>query len=130
MPPSSGRSKPAATSGLVRSARLFDVYKPQPQPTASQPTAAAGERSLAVRLELLDGDEATLTDEQHRPGRARRWWRRLANASARACGAEEGRDTMSDDDLKEQARVLLGSLETPTLTKARAGRTAVRASSA
>ncbi|WP_431261243.1 integration host factor subunit alpha [Roseateles chitinivorans] len=25
---------------------------------------------------------------------------------------------MSDDDLKEQARVLLGSLETPTLTKA------------
>lgn len=44
---------------LIRRATLFDVYKP------SQPVAgiAAGERSLAVRLELLD-PEATLTDER------------------------------------------------------------------
>jgi phenylalanyl-tRNA synthetase beta chain len=45
--------------GLVRSATLFDIYRP-PQPTAD---IAAGERSLAVRLELLD-DEATLTDQR------------------------------------------------------------------
>ncbi len=43
--------------GLVRSARLFDIYQP------AQPTGdfVAGERSLAVRLELLD-DDVTLTD--------------------------------------------------------------------
>jgi phenylalanyl-tRNA synthetase beta chain len=45
--------------GLVRSATLFDIYRP-PLPTAEIP---AGERSLAVRLELLD-DEATLTDQR------------------------------------------------------------------
>ncbi len=44
---------------LVRSAKLFDIYKPA-QPVAG---IAAGERSLAVRLELLDA-EATLTDER------------------------------------------------------------------
>lgn len=49
----------AAQTGLVRSARLFDVYKPA-TPTGD---LAAGERSLAVRLELLD-DETTLTDER------------------------------------------------------------------
>jgi phenylalanyl-tRNA synthetase beta chain len=38
---------------------LFDVYKPA-QPVAGM---AAGERSLAVRLELLD-DDATLTDDR------------------------------------------------------------------
>ncbi|WP_119352480.1 phenylalanine--tRNA ligase subunit beta [Azohydromonas sediminis] len=45
--------------GLVRSARLFDIYKP------AQPVAGIGahERSLAVRLELLD-EAATLTDER------------------------------------------------------------------
>jgi phenylalanyl-tRNA synthetase beta chain len=48
-----------AHQGLVRSARLFDVYKP---PAASA-DMAAGERSLAVRLELLD-DETPLTDER------------------------------------------------------------------
>ena len=46
-------------SGLVRRVTLFDIYKPG--------SAAAGigadERSLALRLELLD-DEATLTDER------------------------------------------------------------------
>lgn len=44
---------------LVRSARLFDVFKPA-QPTAE---LKADERSLAVRLELLD-DDNTLTDER------------------------------------------------------------------
>ena len=45
-------------SGLVRSATLFDVYRPK----ADAADFAAGERSLAVRLELLS-DDATLTDE-------------------------------------------------------------------
>lgn len=44
-------------SGLIRDAALFDVYKP----TSANATWAQGERSLAVRLQLLD-DEATLTD--------------------------------------------------------------------
>jgi len=41
-----------AHTGLIRSARLFDVFRP-----------AGAERSLAVRLELLDED-STLTDER------------------------------------------------------------------
>ncbi len=49
----------AANAGLVRSARLFDIYQP-PAPTAD---IGAGERSLAIRLELLD-DETTLTDQR------------------------------------------------------------------
>ena len=49
----------AANAGLVRSARLFDIYKPA-VPSAD---IGAGERSLAVRLELLD-DDATLTDQR------------------------------------------------------------------
>ncbi|MBA3623949.1 MAG: phenylalanine--tRNA ligase subunit beta [Methylibium sp.] len=49
----------APTGGLVRDARLFDVYRPK-SPSADM---IAGERSLAVRLELLD-DDATLTDER------------------------------------------------------------------
>ena len=44
---------------IVRSARLFDVFKPA-QPTGD---LQAGERSLALRLELLD-EQATLTDER------------------------------------------------------------------
>jgi phenylalanyl-tRNA synthetase beta chain len=44
---------------LVRSARLFDIYKPA-VPTGD---IGVGERSLAVRLEVLD-DESTLTDER------------------------------------------------------------------
>ena len=50
------RNDPA---GLVRSATLFDVYRP------STPSGdlAAGERSMAVRLELLD-DTATLTEHR------------------------------------------------------------------
>jgi phenylalanyl-tRNA synthetase beta chain len=42
-------------SGLVRSARLFDVYRPK--------DAGADRRSMAVRIELRD-DETTLTDER------------------------------------------------------------------
>jgi phenylalanyl-tRNA synthetase beta chain len=42
-------------TGLVRSVRLFDLYKPK--------TAGVAERSMAVRLELRD-DEATLTEER------------------------------------------------------------------
>ena len=45
--------------GLVRSARLFDIYRPA-QPVAD---IGPGERSLAVRLEIRD-DHATLTDER------------------------------------------------------------------
>jgi len=47
---------------LLRSARLFDVYKP----SATSTDMVAGERSMAVRLELLD-DEVTLTDERIEP---------------------------------------------------------------
>ena len=46
-----------SVGGLIRSANLFDVFRP---PAAN---AAAAERSLAVRIELLD-DDATLTDER------------------------------------------------------------------
>ena len=46
-------------SGLVRSVRLFDVYRPA-QPGGG---IAAGEHGMALRLELLD-DQAGLTDER------------------------------------------------------------------
>jgi phenylalanyl-tRNA synthetase beta chain len=49
----------ATSTPLLRSAQLFDVYKPV-KPVADM---APGERSLAVRLELLD-DENTLTDDR------------------------------------------------------------------
>ncbi|WP_395058116.1 phenylalanine--tRNA ligase subunit beta [Polaromonas sp.] len=49
----------ADTQGLLRSATLFDVYKPKQGSTAMQ----LGEKSLAVRL-VLGSDDATLTDEQ------------------------------------------------------------------
>jgi phenylalanyl-tRNA synthetase beta chain len=48
----------AAPTTLVRSAQLFDVYKPK---VAAE--MAPGQRSLAIRLEMLD-DENTLTDER------------------------------------------------------------------
>ncbi len=48
-----------AATALLRSAKLFDVYKPAAPTADLQP----GERSLSVRLELLD-DEQTLTDER------------------------------------------------------------------
>ena len=48
-----------AGAGLVRSARLFDVFKPAQASADMQ----ADERSMAVRLELLD-EETSLTDER------------------------------------------------------------------
>jgi phenylalanyl-tRNA synthetase beta chain len=49
----------ADAAGLVRSATLFDVYKP----TTPAAGLIDGERSLAVRLELLDF-EVTLTEDR------------------------------------------------------------------
>ncbi len=49
----------ADPAGLVRAATLFDIYKPAAPVAGLQ----AGERSLAVRLELRD-DQQTLTDER------------------------------------------------------------------
>ncbi|HZT54713.1 MAG TPA: phenylalanine--tRNA ligase subunit beta, partial [Burkholderiaceae bacterium] len=49
----------AKQAGLVKSTRLFDIYKPG----AASGDIKAGERSLSIRLELLD-DEFTLTDER------------------------------------------------------------------
>ena len=52
----------APTSGLLRDAALFDIYRPK----ASQDVAASpgtSEKSMAVRL-TLNSEEATLTDEQ------------------------------------------------------------------
>lgn len=49
----------AKQAGLIKSARLFDIYKP----TAPSGDMQPGERSLSIRLELLD-DQATLTDDR------------------------------------------------------------------
>lgn len=49
----------APTGGIVRSARLFDVYRPK----VATPELGLQERSLAVRLELQD-DDTPLTDER------------------------------------------------------------------
>lgn len=49
----------SAEAKLIRSVKLFDVYKPAVTPADMAP----GERSLALRLEVLD-DTATLTDER------------------------------------------------------------------
>jgi phenylalanyl-tRNA synthetase beta chain len=49
----------APTEGLVRGAKLFDIYKPKSPVTGIN----EDERSLAVRIELRD-DEQTLTDER------------------------------------------------------------------
>ncbi len=48
----------AATQGLLKSAVLFDLYRPQQGNTSMQ----AGEKSLAVRL-VLASETATLTEE-------------------------------------------------------------------
>ena len=48
----------AATQGLLKSAVLFDIYKPQPGNISLQ----LGEKSLAVRL-VLSSEAATLTEE-------------------------------------------------------------------
>ncbi len=49
----------APTQGLLRSATLFDIYRPKESTASMQ----VGEKSLAVRL-VLSSDEATLTDAQ------------------------------------------------------------------
>lgn len=49
----------APTEGIVREARLFDIYKPK----SAVAGIADNERSLAVRVALRD-DEQTLTDER------------------------------------------------------------------
>ncbi len=49
----------ADTRGLLKSATLFDIYRPQQANVALQ----LGEKSLAVRL-VLGSDDATLTDGQ------------------------------------------------------------------
>lgn len=50
----------AANPQLVRTVKLFDVYKPA---QGASTDMSAGERSLALRLEILD-DSTTLTDER------------------------------------------------------------------
>jgi phenylalanyl-tRNA synthetase beta chain len=52
----------APTSGLLRDAQLFDVYRPKLTNDVAS-AGGAGDRSLAVRL-TLNGDVATLTEEQ------------------------------------------------------------------
>ncbi len=49
----------APTLGLLRSASLFDIYRPKESTASMQ----LGEKSLAVRL-VLSSDEATLTEAQ------------------------------------------------------------------
>ena len=49
----------ADPAGLVRTAKLFDVYRPN----TGTAGFSAGERSMAVRLELLD-DATTLTEDR------------------------------------------------------------------
>ncbi len=49
----------ADTRGLLKSAALFDIYRPQQSNASMQ----LGEKSLAVRL-VLGSDDATLTDDQ------------------------------------------------------------------
>jgi phenylalanyl-tRNA synthetase beta chain len=68
-------------SGLVRSATLFDVYKPA-VPGAD---VGPGERSLAVRIELLDA-AATLTDERIEAAVAAAVARAAASQGARLRG--------------------------------------------
>jgi phenylalanyl-tRNA synthetase beta chain len=64
-------------SGLVRSARLFDVYRPK--------DAAPQERSMAVRLELRD-DEVTLTEERIEAAKAQAIERASQRLGARLRG--------------------------------------------
>jgi phenylalanyl-tRNA synthetase beta chain len=52
----------ADPAGLVRSATLFDVYRPTASAAAAPAAQGSQERSMAYRLELRD-DHATLTDE-------------------------------------------------------------------
>ena len=59
----------ASTSGLLRDAALFDIYRPQAARDGTMSASgglAAGEKSMAVRLTFHD-DSASLTDEQVDP---------------------------------------------------------------
>jgi hypothetical protein len=76
---------------------------------------AAGERSLAVRLELLD-DEATLTEERIDAPWPQPWHVPRAFRRPPARLTIEGAPMPTDDTPED--RVILPSLETPTLTKA------------
>ncbi len=71
----------ADPSGLVRQATLFDVWRPK----AAGGDIAAGERSMAVRLELLDPG-ATLTDERIEAAVAAALARAAASVGARLRG--------------------------------------------
>jgi phenylalanyl-tRNA synthetase beta chain len=56
----------AVPGGMLRSAVLFDVYRPKPLRAGEEAAAgslAAGEKSLAVRMTLAS-DEATLTEAE------------------------------------------------------------------
>ena len=53
----------APTSGLLRGAKLFDVYRPKAAKDDQGAAAPNPEKSLAVRLTLSD-DDATLTEDQ------------------------------------------------------------------
>ena len=53
----------APTAGLLKDARLFDVYRAKPARDGSGADAEAVDKSLAVRL-TLNGDDATLTEAQ------------------------------------------------------------------
>jgi len=64
-------------TGLVRSARLFDVYRPK--------DSASAERSMAVRLEIRD-DETTLTDERIEATKAQAVERAATRLGARLRG--------------------------------------------
>ena len=53
----------APTAGLMKDARLFDVYRAKPASNSSGADVEPADKSLAVRL-TLQGDEATLTEAQ------------------------------------------------------------------
>ncbi|QDL54625.1 phenylalanine--tRNA ligase subunit beta [Rhodoferax aquaticus] len=53
----------APTNGLLRDARLFDVYRPKAPQGGVEVETGALDRSLAVRL-TLNSDDATLTEDQ------------------------------------------------------------------
>ncbi|HET9976918.1 MAG TPA: phenylalanine--tRNA ligase subunit beta [Burkholderiaceae bacterium] len=64
-------------TGLVRSARLFDLYRPR--------DSAGAERSMAVRLEIRD-DDTTLTDERIEAAKAQAVERAALRLGARLRG--------------------------------------------
>jgi phenylalanyl-tRNA synthetase beta chain len=53
----------APTSGLLRDANLFDVYRPKPAKTDQAAETVMAEKSLAVRL-TLNSDDSSLTEDQ------------------------------------------------------------------